>query len=351
MIINMNNNFKDISWQVTEDEYRQDKAYSYSTLAKYEREGFNNLETLFDKVESPSLTFGSIVDTLITGSDEEFNERFMVADFGCIISDTLVTIVKRLFDNLKDKYVSIDDIPDETIIDLISDISWNNHWLPKTRAKKIKEDCKEYYKILYISGNRTIISPIIYQEAINTVDKLKSSSATKFYFEQNNIFDTNIERFYQLKFKATIDNIDFRCMADEIIVIHDKKIVIPIDLKTSSKPEWDFYKSFIDWRYDIQGRLYWRIIRDNMDRNPYFKDFKLANYRFIVANKKTLVPLVWIFNNTTTNGDLTILKDKVLRDPIVIAKELNEYLENKPLVPNSINITTPNNIEEWLNKL
>lgn len=88
-----------------------------------------------------------------------------------------------------------------------------------------------------------------------------------------------------------------------------------------------------------------------MDKDPYFKDFKLADYRFIVANKKTLVPLVWIFNNTTTDGDLTILKDKVLRSPITIAKELNEYLENKPLVPNSINITTPNNIEEWLNKL
>ena len=244
------NNFKDISWQVTEEEYRQDRAYSYSILAKYEREGFNNLETLFDKVESPSLTFGSIVDTLITGSEEEFNERFMVADFGCTISDTLVTIVKRLFNNLKDKYTSIDNIPDETIVDLISDISWNNHWLPKTRAKKIKEDCKEYYKTLYISGNRTIINPVVYQEAINTADKLKSSSATKFYFEQNNIFDTNVERFYQLKFKATIDNIDFRCMADEIIVIHDMKIVIPIDLKTSSKPEWDFYKSFIDWRYE-----------------------------------------------------------------------------------------------------
>ena len=37
---------------------------------------------------------------------------------------------------------------------------------------------------------------------------------------------------------------------DEAIVIHDKKIVVPIDLKTSYKPEWDFYKSFIDWRYE-----------------------------------------------------------------------------------------------------
>lgn len=34
-----------------------------------------------------------------------------------------------------------------------------------------------------------------------------------------------------------------------IIVDYENKVVIPIDLKTSSKPEWDFFKSFIDWRY------------------------------------------------------------------------------------------------------
>ena len=39
---------KDISWQVTEEEYRQDKALSYSTLAKYERGGFKSLKSLFD---------------------------------------------------------------------------------------------------------------------------------------------------------------------------------------------------------------------------------------------------------------------------------------------------------------
>lgn len=35
-----------------------------------------------------------------------------------------------------------------------------------------------------------------------------------------------------------------------IIVDHDNKVIIPIDLKTSGKPEWDFYKSFVDWRYE-----------------------------------------------------------------------------------------------------
>ena len=49
---------KDISLNISEEEYRKMPELSYSTLAKYERGGFNSLSTLFDKVESPSLLFG-----------------------------------------------------------------------------------------------------------------------------------------------------------------------------------------------------------------------------------------------------------------------------------------------------
>lgn len=339
---------RDISWQVTEPEYRADPALSYSTLARYEREGFNNLDKLFEKVESPSLVFGSAVDTLITGPEEEFNEHFMVAQLENAPSDTLVLITKKLFDTWKDGYTDIRDIPDDKLIHTIQDIPWNNHWLSKTRAKKIKEDCAAYYKLLYLSENKTIISTYIYQDILNTVDRLKSATSTRFYFEDNNVFDNNIERFYQLKFKATFNGVNYRCMMDEVIVFHDKKLIVPVDLKTSSKPEWDFYKSFIEWRYDLQGRLYWRILRDNMNRDPYFKNFKLANYRFIVANKKTLTPLVWLFENTQKMGDIIIKDNILLRDPFTIGEELNGYLKNKPSVPNGIELVKPNKLEDWL---
>ena len=46
---------RDISWQVDEPTYRADPALSYSTLARYEREGFNNLDKLFDSIDTPSL--------------------------------------------------------------------------------------------------------------------------------------------------------------------------------------------------------------------------------------------------------------------------------------------------------
>lgn len=343
----------DISWQVSEEEYRADPALSYSTLSRYEREGFNNLDRLFERVESPSLTFGSAVDTLITGSMEEFNSQFMVAEMTTPPSDTLVLIAKRLFDTFKDMYHALKDVPDEDLLSAIEDIQWNNHWLPKTRAKKIKEDCGGYYGLLYLANGKTIISSATYGDIINTVDSLKSSAATKFFFEPNNAFDNTIERFYQLKFKATFNGVDYRCMADELIVNHEKKVVIPVDLKTSSKYEWDFYKSFLDWSYSTQARLYWRIIRDNMDKDPYFKYFTLADYKFIVANRKTLTPLVWTFDSTQATGELHLGKDRqiVIRDPFTIGEELTHYLLERPKVPNGINLIKPNKLEEWINKL
>ena len=339
---------RDISWQVTEPEYRADPALSYSTLSRYEREGFNNLDKLFERIESPSLTFGSAVDTLLTGSEKEFNEQFFVAQLDNPLSDTLITITKKLFDTWKDEHTNIKDISDDKLIETISDISWNNHWQDKTRAKKIKEDCAAYYKLLYLSEGKTILNTYIYQDVINTVDRLRSADSTRFYFEQDNIFDDNIERLYQLKFKATFNNVDYRCMSDLLVVIHDKKLVVPVDLKTSYKPEWDFYKSFVEWRYDIQGRLYWRIIRYNMDQDPYFKDFKLADYRFIVANRKTLTPLVWLFEGTQKIGDIVTKDNIILRDPFTIGEELNGYLINKPSVPNGIELIKPNRLEDWL---
>ena len=57
---------KDIALPVSEPEYRQRPELSYSTLSRYESLGFDGLDHLFDKVESPSLLFGSIVDTMLT---------------------------------------------------------------------------------------------------------------------------------------------------------------------------------------------------------------------------------------------------------------------------------------------
>ena len=343
---------RDISWQVSEKGYRADRALSYSTLARYEREGFNNLDKLFDRIETPSLTFGSAVDSIITGGQEEFDERFMVAEFPSM-PDSIVKIIKSLYKQYAGTYRSLLNIPDSSIIRETEDQNYQMNWKPETRAKVIREKGTDYYNLLFVAGDRCIIDIQTYQDVVNAVRVLKESSSTKLYFADDNPFEPDIERLYQLKFKGEFDGITYRNMADLIIVNHKEKWVKPVDLKTSSHTEWDFYKSFVDWRYDIQARLYWSIIRQNMDKDEYFKDFKLLDYDFIVVNKRTLTPLVWNCPFTQAQGTLRFGNNSQIemRSPFEIGKELNSYLTSRPKVPMGINETGTNNLRDWLNKL
>jgi hypothetical protein len=340
----------DISWQVSEADYRVDDALSYSTIARFAREGFNKLDTLFDRVDTPSLTFGSAVDALITGGQEEFDKTFLVADIPPL-TESVLKMVKAAFDKYNGQYRQLSDIPTTALVALSEELNYQLNWKPETRAKVVKEQGSEYYSLMYAAGDRKILDTQTKELVDGAVSALKNSSATKFYFAPNNPFNKAIVREYQLKFKATLEGVNYRCMPDLLIVDHDNKVVYPIDLKTSSHTEWDFYQSFIQWRYDIQARLYWRIIRDNMDRDPLYKEYRLANYRFIVVNKKTLTPLVWNFEDTQKKGTLTYGKNKVeLNDPYDLGKELANYLSSRPAVPNGINLLKGNSITEWLNK-
>lgn len=343
---------KEISWDVDEATYRADPALSYSTIARYEREGFNNLDKLFDKLDTPSLTFGRAVDSIITGGQSEFDKEFMVAEYPSI-PDSIVRIVKSLFSQYKDSCDNLSSIQDARIIKETEEQGYQMNWRPETRARAIKEKGYEYYNLLFVAGNRTILDTQTYQDVCNAVRALKESKSTQFYFAEDNPFEPDIERFYQLKFKGEFNGVKYRNMADLIIVNHKEKWVKPVDLKTSSHTEWDFYKSFVDWNYQIQARLYWAIIRQNMDKDEYFKDFKLFDYDFIVVNRRILVPLVWTCPFTQAVGTLKFGKnDQIeMRSPFVIGEELSSYLTSRPRVPVGINETGPNDLREWLNTL
>ena len=346
----MEKSIKDIALDITEEEYRAMPELSYSTLAKYERGGgFKSIPTLFDKVESPSLTFGSCVDSLLTGGEEEFNERFIVAEFPSI-PDSIVSIIKYLFNEYKDNYRSLSMIDNSIIIETTETFKYQLNWKPETRAKVIKEKGEEYYTLLYLSEGKTIISTEEYSEVLATVDALKSSEATKYYFARDNPFD-NIERQYQLKFNAEFNGIGYRIMMDLCIIDHDKKEIIPCDLKTSGKPEYEFFKSFIDWGYMWQAILYTKVLEANIKKDPYFKDFTIKPYRFIVANRKSLTPMVWEFEDNHNNDDILTYGKYVFRHPFIIGEELYYYLTNGSTVPKNIEISGVNNIIEWLNKV
>lgn len=339
--------FDSIAWDVDEPTYREDSAYSYSTLAKFDREGFSKLDTLFDKVSSPSLTFGSMVDTLLTDGQEAFDNRFFVASFPAI-TDTLASIARQLYSRYGDTCGTIYEIKDADILEIINIAQYQPRWKDSTRIQDVTSKCADYYSQLLIAGDREVVSQDDYQDCLNCIFSLKESRSTREYFMQDGPWDKK-KRYYQLKFKGTYEGINLRCMADLIIVDYESKTVTPCDLKTSSHKEYEFYDSFIQWRYYVQSQLYWYIIRQNMDADPYFKDFKLENYRFIVINRKTLNPLVWEYPDTKCETNMKY-GDTECRNWRNIVKDLDFYIKNPQKSPIGIIEDKPNDIVRWLNQ-
>ena len=345
----------EISWNVPESVYREDPALSYSTLSRFDREGFANIDKLFDKQETPSLLLGSIVDTIITDGEDEFNNRFVVAEYPDI-PDSIIQIVKALFNEFSVTHRTLESIPNEEVIGFASRFNYQNNWKPETRAKVIKEKGFDYYNLLYLSQDKVILNTETYQDVCRAVDALKTSEATKFYFADNNPFEPNIERFYQLKFKATLNGIDYRCMFDELVVFSDTKEIQPLDLKTSCKKldrEWDFPTHYIEWNYQMQNRLYVRILQDVISKDDYYKDYKILPYKDIIIFKGSDTPLVWDIPFTFEKGTLYFGKNNQIemKDPEDIGKELSSYLSSRPRVPSGIDEFGTNNIVEWINKL
>ena len=331
---------KDIAWNVPEETYRQDPAISYSTLAKFEREGFNNIEHLFDRVETPSLLFGSVVDCLMTDK-ENFDNLYFVADFPDIQDSQ-----KAVADLVYSMSGGSEEIKDDIIENAVIQLNYQSNWKLETRIKVIKEKTEEYYKMLVLAGTKRVVNSSMYQDALACVEALKSAPSTKEYFAEDNPFDDSVKRYYQLKFKGIYDNIPIKCMSDLLYVSYENKTITPIDLKTSSKKEWDFPKSFIEWKYYHQACLYWEIIRQNLDKDEYFKDFKLEDYSFIVVNRETKLPMVWKFNQTRSVGDI-VLGDYKFRNWRTALKELNYYLKETPKVPVNVSYTNENKIEDY----
>lgn len=345
----MQKSLKQLALDWDEETYRNSNELHYSTIAKFAREGFEHIDTLFDKIESPSLLLGSLVDCLTTDPPEEYDRRYLVAEFPAI-SDTIINIVKLLFDTYSEIYDTIYKIPDNAIIDITEATKYQLNWKPETRAKVIREKAADYYNLLYLAKDKIIISTELNDLAHEMANSLITSPQTSTYFVKEFPFEDK-ENLYQLKFRADIGGVGYVVMFDIIQIDYDNKTIQPIDVKTSYKPSYNFYKSFIEWGYSHQCRLYYQVLKRVIEKDNYFKDFKILDYKDIVISKSNMLPLVWEFTATSAEGTLIYGKHNQieLKAPWEIGKELKMYLDNNAVVPKGININKSNDIIKWIN--
>ena len=141
-------------------------------------------------------------------------------------------------------------------------------------------------------------------------------------------------------------------MLDNVYVDHDHKTIQPNDVKTTSSYEDEFYNSFIKWNYDIQARLYWRVLYEVTRQDDYFKSFTILPFQFLVISRYSKTPLTWRYDDCCKQGELVYHRRNgnvvVFQDPLDIGLSLLKASERKCAVQEGISTVSSNLIEQWI---
>lgn len=307
---------KDISWNVTEPEYRADRAISYSTLSTFAREGIKGLRRVLEgvKLDSASLRHGSAVDTLLTDS-ENFNNFYIVTNYNKP-SDLVKSIVDLIWEKSDKTGNNMKNLSPSFLLSCIDEIGYGaSNWKAETKINKVVDEGNEYFQLLPLTmTGKQLLHQVDYDYAVKCVDTLKNHKYTSWIFDTSN---PNIKIYYQLKFKITFDDFGginplawqdqlleentIRCMFDIIVVDYERKIILPIDLKTTSHTEEDFELSIQDWYYDLQATKYSYTLRQVCKHDDYFKDFKVLPFCFLPINKFNLNPQLYEYETSISD--------------------------------------------------
>ena len=313
----MHKSLKDLSWDISEPDYRLDKSLSYSKLSQFFKNGAKALISN-EKIDTPSLRFGNLVDTILT-CPEEFDDRFYVADIDRF-SDTIRKMVEYVYKNTEE-HESLESIGNTLIVPL-NEFDYQTNWKDETRIKKLIELGSDYYTVLKYSTGKIVISPQEFSEAQQCVNTLRTHQYTYDIFECNE----DEEVLYQLKFKTQIQGVPFRFMMDLVKIDHENKTVKSFDLKTTGDNEESFESSYVKWCYFLQSEGYWTALNWILREDDYFKDFELLPFEFIVINKNNLTPLRWIDKHIEDNTNELFNKYEITFQSLL--QDANWHLQN-----------------------
>jgi hypothetical protein len=305
---------KDISWQVSEKQYRNDNAISYSTLSTFARLGIKGLRKLYinpEVLDSAPLRHGSLVDTLLTDK-ENFYNKYVIYQ-GIKPPDAVINVLKLIWEKSDKKTKYLDKIAHSLILQSARELSYCNTYKDDTILSRIYEAGYNFFKIIpeMEDGKKELVHFDDFIYARDSVREIYKNKFTSWIFDTS---DPEIKLYYQLKFKITynlnsniypldwkdslLEDNTIKCMVDMIIVNYRDKTIQPIDLKTTSHNEEDFIVSIQDWYYDLQATKYSYIIREVCKTDVYFKDFKVLPFMFLPINKIDLNPQIYKYNNS-----------------------------------------------------
>lgn len=340
--------FKILTCDVSEQYYRDFPAISYSKIAKFESDGPSSLITEFKK-STDSMKFGSIVDTLLTNINE-FDNKYIVLDFKKP-SDAICEIIEVLYAEVKDKpeYPTLESLPHASLIAVMDMKGYRTTITPDARLKYIFKDGGAYFQYLKNACDKEAVEVDTFQKAITLVNSIKQSK-----YVPKELFTKTKGVEVLTQSKLFLKNL--KSMYDYIIINHNDKTILPIDLKIVDYKAAEFYRSFFKFKYYRQAEVYTNLLKLVIEEEGSFIDYKILPFTFLVASKIENKVLQYQFTPVYVNGELMIF-DKAYPSYITLIDQIQWHLDNKEFVysrqeveqngiiviPNITNITVQEN--------
>lgn len=336
---------KDYSLNLPEQEYHDLPYWSYSTIAKYARNGFSAIATLHDKTKpTPEMEFGSLFDSFITKGKQTLND-YAVADFSVPPAE------KGVLDYLATTSTisHFDEVEMQDVLNAAETVGYQSKWKPQTRYEKIS-NYSDYYDTL--KSGKKLVSKADWDDAMEMYKVFREDPYLKELFGTKNTDE--IEYIYQAQFKTTFNTgfeaIDVKIMPDLMVVNHKEKTIRLVDLKTSSMPAYDFPEHFVKMRYDIQGELYTDVMKKIIADDEDYCCYTILPYLFVDISRADMVPVTYEIDLSDgfsfTKGD-KVYQYKGWKQLLV---EILAYEANDAKVPEYITTASSNDLVEILGR-
>ena len=270
----------------SEEEYRKYPALSYSKLKMADSEPWN-----IPKEKLPpgqAMLFGSAIDVLLQPGNR-FEEEFVVLD-------TTLPDKTTVFGKLINTLWVMQDMSEEAV-----EIALNAVGAKQLKLAKAVEEVelwKEKFELLKQANEsgKKIISSEQYAEATQVVNTLTANSWCSDYFQ----FNPSVEPLYQVPLIFDIEGTKYKTLPDLIIVNKEEKTIKAIDIKHTEKLG-DFYKSYLDYRYDIQEVLH--TVGTIWYAQEKYPSYKVLPTEFLVCSKNSYGKILRFYTDNLNTFD------------------------------------------------
>lgn len=250
--------------------------------------------------EKKHFIIGDGVDILVTQNQEVYDSKFHVSRLENKPSDTIKSIVNMVFDNVVERFGTVERITmidyREIILDACDNHVYQVRWNEDTRVNKICE-AWQYWEDLKLALGKQVIS--IEEDALisSVVMSLKTSEATAPYFIENR----GQEILYQLPIFFEYEGVECKALLDMVKIDHNNRTIQPIDIKTMGDHTINFVKSLKKRRYDIQAAFYTQALEKWKIENGYGM-YLILPFKFIVESTINVgTPMVFTMDTSLLN--------------------------------------------------